>query len=380
METLSEDYIRKSYKEPTEQFNLGKWRPVPITVSKGLSGGGYKYSIKTPSGKVHTRLWAYPENSYNQLLKKNRIYFGKDNSGIPQKIIYAHESQGQPTTNYWDSTSSNKEGKKEILNLFNGNYFDTPKPTKLLIRLMNLILNNNDLILDFFSGSATTAHALMQLNAQDKGNRRYILVQLPEPTDPKSEAYKAGYKNICEIGKERIRRAGEKIVGSETLVSQKDGTKVPFPDIGFKVFKLDSSNIKEWDSDYRNLEKNLLDTVDNIKPDRTREDLLYEILLKYGLDLTIPIEEELTLTDKKVFVIGLGSLVVCLDNNITLDTVEAIAKLKEKYQTDTMRVVFKDNGFDNSETKTNAIQILKQYGVDDVKRDKYRTISNYYKQ
>ena len=205
-----------------------------------------------------------------------------------------------------------------------------------------------------------------KLNAQDNGNRRYILVQLPEPTDPKSEAYKAGYKNIYEIGKERIRRAGEKIIGSETLVSQKDGTKVPFPDIGFKVFKLDSSNIKEWDSDYENLEQNLLDTVDNIKPDRTQEDLLYEILLKYGLDLTIPIEE-LTLTDKKVFVIGLGSLVVCLDNNITLDTVETIAKLKEKYQTDIMRVVFKDSGFDSSETKTNAIQILKQHGIDDVK-------------
>jgi adenine-specific DNA-methyltransferase len=225
----------------------------------------------------------------------------------------------------------------------------------------------NSLVLDFYSGSATTAHAVMQLNAEDKGNRKYILVQLPEPTDEKSEANKAGYKNICEIGKERIRRAGEKIIGGEALAShKKDGTKVPSPlDIGFKVFKLDSSNIKEWDSGFDNLEQNLLDAVDNIKENRTSEDLLYEILLKYGLDLTLPIEERV-IENKKVFVIGYGALIVCLDDEITTDVVEQIAKLKDEYQSSIVRVVFKDGSFKDAVVKTNALQILKQFGIDEV--------------
>ena len=207
----------------------------------------------------------------------------------------------------------------------------------------------------------------MQLNSEDGGKRKYICVQIPEPTDEKSEANRAGYKNICEIGKERIRRAGEKIIGGEALAShKKDETKVQFPlDIGFKVFKLDSSNIKEWDSDFDNLEQNLMDATENIKSDRNSEDLLYEILLKYGLNLTLPIEEKI-IEEKKVFIIGFGALVVCLDEDITTDTVEAIAKLKEEYEAETMRVVFKDSSFKNAVVKTNAIQILKQYGIDEV--------------
>jgi adenine-specific DNA-methyltransferase len=251
--------------------------------------------------------------------------------------------------------------------LFQKPPFDTPKPTLLIRKIMELNCNNSDLILDFFSGSATTAHAVMQLNAEDGGERKYICVQIPETTDEKSEAFKAGYQNICEIGKERIRRAGDKIIGSEALAShKKDGTKVPFPlDIGFKVFKLDSSNIKEWDSDFDNLEQNLLDAVDNIKENRTSEDLLYEILLKYGLDLTLPIEERV-IENKKVFVIGYGALIVCLDDEITTDVVEQIAKLKDEYQSSIVRVVFKDASFKDAVVKTNALQILKQFGIDEV--------------
>jgi adenine-specific DNA-methyltransferase len=244
--------------------------------------------------------------------------------------------------------------------------FDNPKQLSFMSRIVSLA-DNDSIVLDFFSGSATTAHSVIQLNSEDNGHRKYICVQLPEETDEKSEAFNAGYKNICEIGKERIRRAGEKILGGETSVSQKDGTKVPAPDVGFKVFKLDSSNIKAWDPESDNLEQNLWDSVENIKSDRSSEDLMYEILLKYGLDLTLPIEE-LTLAGKKVYVVGLGALVICLDEAITLDTVEAIAALKEKYESDDlMRVVFRDNGFKDAEVKTNAIQILKQSGIDDVK-------------
>jgi adenine-specific DNA-methyltransferase len=203
------------------------------------------------------------------------------------------------------------------------------------------------------------AHAVMKSNVEDEGDRKYILVQLPEQTDEKSEAYKAGFKDICEIGKERIRRAGEKIKADH---HDKDLSNL---DIGFKVFKLDSSNIKEWDSNFDNLEQNLLDAVDNIKENRTSEDLLYEILLKYGLDLTLPIEEKL-IENKKVFVIGYGALIVCLDDEITTDVVEQIAKLKDEYQSSIMRVVFKDGSFKDAVVKTNALQILKQFGIDEV--------------
>ena len=219
---------------------------------------------------------------------------------------------------------------------------------------------NDDIILDFFSGSATTAHAVMKLNSEDDGNRKFICVQLPESTDEKSEAYKAGYKNICEIGKERIRRAGEKVK------SESGKTEL---DIGFKVLKLDSSNIKSWDSDFENLTDNLLDSIENIKSDRNEEDLVYEILLKYGLDLTLPIEE-LQINDKKIFSIGFGSLVCCLDNDIDTNIVEKIAELKKQFETDfgleNMRVVFKDSSFKDSVVKTNALQILKPNGINEV--------------
>ncbi|MDP8033986.1 DNA methyltransferase [Pasteurella atlantica] len=241
-EPLSESYINKSYKNPNEKFPLGKWRPVPITVSKGLSGGGYEYEIETPSGIKHNRLWAYPEESYKKLLANNLIYFGENNSGIPQKIIYAHDSKGQPTTNYWDNTSSNKEGKKEILSLFNNlRIFETPKPTKLLKRILQIATNKNDLILDFFAGSGTTADAVMQLNAEDNGNRKFILVQLPELIDPKKN--KTAYdfvKNelgiekptIFEITKERIIRSHKKIL-QENNVETGHALSVQ----GFKIYK-----------------------------------------------------------------------------------------------------------------------------------------------
>jgi len=245
-----------------------------------------------------------------------------------------------------------------LSNLFNGKIFDNPKPFGLLFNVFNFG-GKNDIVLDFFSGSATTAHTVMKQNIKDGGNRKYICVQIPEETDEKSEAFKNGYKTICEIGKERIRRAGEKIKEDN---KKKDLSNL---DIGFKVFKLDSSNIKEWDSDFDNLEQTLEDSVENIKPDRTSEDLLYEILLKYGLDLTLPIEEKI-INNKKVFVIGYGALIVCLDDDITSDIVEEIGKLKEAYETDTMRVVFKDSSFRNAVDKTNSIEILKQFNIDEV--------------
>lgn len=242
-----------------------------------------------------------------------------------------------------------------LTNLFDKKIFDNPKPFGLIYNVMNFG-NKDDIILDFFSGSATTAHAVMKLNSEDDGNRKFICVQLPETTDEKSEAYKAGYKNICEIGKERIRRAGEKVK------TESGKTEL---DIGFKVLKLDSSNIKSWDSDFENLETNLLDVVENIKSDRSEEDLLYEILLKYGLDLTLPIDEK-EVNGKKLYNIGFGALIICLDSNISIDITDEIIAIKKEYDSEITRVVFKDSGFKNATEKTNIIKTLNQNGIDEV--------------
>ncbi len=180
LSSLSDEYIEKSYNEPTSDFPLGKWRPVPITVSKGLSGGGYEYEIKTPTGKIHNRLWAYPEKSFQNLLKDKKIYFGKLGDAVPQRVIYAHESNGQPTTNYWDNVATNKEGKKELLSLFSDNYFSTPKPTRLIERVLQLSTDKDSIVLDSFAGSGTTAHAVLKLNQQDCGNRKFVLVEMDE--------------------------------------------------------------------------------------------------------------------------------------------------------------------------------------------------------
>lgn len=238
-------------------------------------------------------------------------------------------------------TCLNTKGTVELRNLFDSKIFDFPKPISLIQHLIKIGTGNDGIILDFFSGSATTAHAVMDLNAENGGNRKFIMVQIPEVTDEKSEAYKVGYKNICEIGKERIRRAGDKILKES---ENKD------LDIGFKVFKLDSSNLDKWDPDYDDLQQSLY--VDNIKPDRTNEDLIYEIMLKSGIDLTYPIEKE-----NDLYIIGYGALVICLDDNITKEIADEIVKLKDKYG-HILRVVFKDNGFKSDSDKTNIKEIL----------------------
>lgn len=244
---------------------------------------------------------------------------------------------------------------KRLRDFLGGKVFDFPKDETIILKFIRMVSDQDDIILDFFSGSATTAHAVMQLNAEDGGNRKFIMVQLPELTDEKSEAYKAGYKNICEIGKERIRRAGDKIV---------EETGKTDLDIGFKVFKLDSSNVKTWDPDFANLEQTLFDLQDNIKEDRTKEDLLYEILLKIGLPLTTPIEE-IDYNGKTIYNVGFGSVLLCLEDEIDLDIVNEMMKHQSEHMTP--KVIFKESGFINDSVKTNAIQTLKKNGITDVR-------------
>ena len=327
------------------------------------------YPLNAPDGTLiypiapagYESRWICGQDKFNELNKNNLIEWKKinDEKWVVYQKFYLEGRLKQPG-NLWTKVEGNKKATRDIRELFDSKkVFDFPKPVGFLSKILQISTNSNDVILDFFAGSCSTAHSVMKLNCEDSGNRKFIMVQLPEETDETTEAYKAGYKNICEIGKERIRRAGEKI---KTDNAGKDLSNL---DIGFKVLKLDSSNIKTWDSNFDNLEQNLLDAIENIKEDRSSHDLLYEILLKYGLDLTLPIEEKI-IHAKKVFIIGYGALIVCLDDAITLEVVEAIAKLKNEYKSEITRVVFKDSSFADAVVKTNALQVLKQFEIDEV--------------
>lgn len=308
--------------------------------------------------------WRWSKEKFENELHNLIITRNEDNISIYKK--QRSQDNNRPTKkpksifNKPDYSSGN--GTQIIKELFNGKVFDFPKPINLIYDFITVGTRNDDIILDFFSGSATTAHAVMKLNSEDGGNRKFICVQLPETTDKKSEAFKAGYKNICEIGKERIRRAGELINKEFKQDLMKSNGEL---DIGFKVFKLDSSNIKSWDSDYEDLEQNLLESVENIKSDRNSEDLLYEIILKSGFDLTVQVREQ-NIDDVKIYIVDNGLLICCLEDEINLKIVEKIAQFNKQFEQDSIRVIFKDSSFKNSIIKTNAMQILKQYEINEV--------------
>ena len=281
------------------------------------------------------------------------------NYGLRRDVSDEEKGKEKAITDLLLDWGDNQDSDKEQQDILNGKYFDYTKPTKLIFNLIKSVVVGEGLILDFFSGSATTAHSVMQLNAKDDGNRKFIMVQLPEATDEKSEAYKAGYKNICEIGKERIRRAGEKI-----KEKYKDKENIENLDIGFKVLKLDTSNIRKWQPDYDNLEQSLFDSVDNYMEGRTDLDVVYEIMLKYGLDLTYPVDEFI-LAQKKVYSIGFGMLMICLDDEITTEVAKGILEKIKELAPESTRVVFKDNGLNSDSNKTNIKEILKCGGIEE---------------
>lgn len=248
----------------------------------------------------------------------------------------------------FDETILNISANAEIKNLFGNTYFSYPKPVALLKKLLLMLDLKDEIILDFFSGSATTAHAVMQLNAEDGGNRKFIMVQLPEKCDEKSEAYKAGYKNICELGKERIRRAGQKIKDENPLTTQN-------LDTGFRVLKLDSSNMKDvYYSPSDTEQTNLLDLVSNIKEDRSPEDLLFQVMLDMGVILSSEIKT-LDIKGKKVFNVNDGNLVCCFDENLTDEVVTEIAKMQPLY------AVFRDSSMSSDSVAVNFDQIFETY-------------------
>ncbi|NBL00524.1 MAG: site-specific DNA-methyltransferase, partial [Erysipelotrichia bacterium] len=345
------------YKNP-DNDPRGIWKASDLSVK--TYSKEYDYPITTPSGKTVElpagRCWMTNKQKMQELINDNRIWFGVNGDNVPSlKRFLSEVKDGITPLTIWfrKDVGDNQEAKQELLKVMPENLFDTPKSIRLIKRMVQIGTNEDDLILDFFSGSATTSQSVMEFNAENNSRRKFILIQIQEKINHEK------FHTICEVGKERIRRAGEKIIADN---SDKDLSNL---DIGFKVLKLDSSNIKAWDSNFENVEGSLLDVAENIKEDRSSEDLLYEILLKYGLDLTLPIEEKV-IDGKKVFVIGYGALVACLDDDITIEAVEAIAKLKVAYQSEIMRVVFKDASFKDAVVKTNAYQILKQFGIDEV--------------
>ena len=249
----------------------------------------------------------------------------------------------------------NQESDKEFLELFDKKYFDYTKPVKLIFNLIKSNFTEEGIILDFFSGSATTAHAVMQLNSEDGGNRKFIMVQLPEKTDEKSEAFKAGYKNICELGKERIRRAGKKIKEESPLTTQD-------LDTGFRVLKLDSTNMQDIYYSPKDISQaDLFSQVDNVKPDRTGEDLLFQVMLELGATLDSKIETT-TVAGKTIYNVAEGYLVACFDPDVTDEVVKAIAQMQPAY------AVLRDTSMKDDSTATNFEQIFKTYSPDTVTR------------
>ena len=257
---------------------------------------------------------------------------------------------------FFKDVGHSQEGAQEVSKLLDGGFFSGPKPQRLMQRLLTLAnLKSDSVVLDFFSGSASTAHAVMSKNAEDGGHRKFIMVQLPEVTDKKSEAYKAGYKNICEIGKERIRRAGKKIKEDNPLTAQN-------LDIGFRVLKCDTTNMKDVYYNPADYKFSMLSAFeDNIKEDRTPEDLLFQVMLDLGVLLSSKIEET-TIAGKKVFNVEDNYLIACFDSNVTDETIKAIAMQKPYY------FVMRDSSMANDSVATNFDQIFATYSPDTVRK------------
>mgnify|MGYP002801558991 FL=1 len=286
---------------------------------------------------VPVKGWRFTDDKLDELLRVGKIEFGIDESVQPRQKYFLEDNMTEAVSSllYYG-------GSDDAMGL----PFDNPKPIYVAKRLIKSICKQNTIILDFFSGSATTAHAVMQLNAEDGGNRKFIMVQLPEKCDEKSEAYKAGYKTICEIGKERIRRAGKKI---------KEETGKTDLDTGFRVLKLDSSNMQDVFYNPAAMTQDLLaTTIDNVKPDRTPMDLLFQVMLELGVQLSAKIEEK-EICGKKYYVVNENEIIACFDDNLNNDVITEIAKQKPLY------AVFKDKSFATDSVGINNEQLFKTY-------------------
>ena len=349
----------KNYANP-DNDPRGPWASTDFTAQ------GYRpnqmYEITTPGGTVYEppegRCWKNIESEFLKQCSEGRIWFGKDGKGIPRRKTYLYERDGKNVWTWWSNAEveHSQEATQEVKKIFDGNtFFDYPKPMRLIKKIIQIGSHDDSIILDFFSGSATTAHAVMQLNAEDGGARKFIMVQLPETTDEGGTAYKAGYRNICEIGKERIRRAGAKIAAEV-------GEKAAGIDLGFRCLRLDTSNMTDvYYAPDAVTQDGLFAQVDNVKADRTPEDLLFQTMLDLGILLSAPITVE-EIAGKRVFNVAVGFLLACFDRDVTDETVTAIAKRKPYY------AVFRDASMADDSALTNFDQLFAAYSPATVRR------------
>ena len=340
----------------------GIWKPSDMSVKTYTAENDYQ--ITAPSGRVIEppagRCWSLSKNKFLERLHDNRIWFGEDGNGVPciKRFLSELKYDGMAPTSilFYKDVGHSQEGAKEVTQLFDAGVFDGPKPVRLLTRLLTLAnLKKNSIVLDFFSGSATTAHAVMQLNAEDGGSRKFIMVQLPEATDEGGTAYRAGYRNICAIGKERIRRAGAKIAAEA-------GEKAAGLDRGFRCLRLDTSNMTDvYYAPDAVTQDGLFAQVDNVKADRTPEDLLVQTMLDLGILLSASIVVE-EIAGRRVFNVADGFLLACFDRDVTDEAVTAIAKRKPDY------AVFRDASMADDSALTNFDQLFAAYSPSTVRK------------
>ena len=366
--------MNERYKNP-DNDPRGPWQSGDLVASGERSNG--HFIITSPkSGKTFDvpqgKHWVYSESNLRKLVEDNQIWFGEDGNSFPRKKRFLSDVQdGRTASTIWlsEEVGHNQTATREVKHLFDDNkYFDFPKPVSYIKQMLMVSTKNEDIVLDFFSGSATTAHAVMQLNAEDGGNRKFIMVQLPEATDEKCEAYKAGYKNICEIGKERIRRAGKKIVEEQEkkrmeeglFAGSSTGSEARPLDIGFRVLKLDSSNMQDVYYSPEQFNENLL-FEDNIKPDRTDEDLLFQAMIELGIELSAKIEKR-EIAGKTVWSVADNYLMACFDKDVNETAITEIARQHPYY------FVLRDSSLATDNVADNFEQIWEEYSKETIRR------------
>ncbi|QTH69123.1 site-specific DNA-methyltransferase [Lacticaseibacillus paracasei] len=348
------------YSNP-DNDSRGPWKSSDFSVGPAVESN--VYAIRIPSGRTvlppSGRSWLLSEPRYKEALQENRIWFGKDGNSVPStKRFLSEVKQSVTPMTIWkyQDVGHSQQASQDLKKLFNGKaYFTYPKPVGLIKRIAQLYSKPDSIVLDFFSGSATTAEAVMKLNVEDGGHRRFIMVQLPEQLSEKDVAYKDGYKTIPEIAEERIRRAGEKLITEDPLLADK-------LDVGFKVFELAKSNIKKWNLEPKNLNSQFELLANNFEEEAKSDDVMYEVMLKQGLDLTYPVNET-KVGDTVIYDVAFGAMFVVLGDIITSDVAGRIIKKIEHEKAENSVVVLQDEKFVNDAEKLNTIEQLNASGI-----------------
>lgn len=347
------DEANSRYSNP-DNDPRGDWKSSDLSVGPAVESN--IYPITTPSGRVVTPpsgySWRLSKSKFKEYVEDNRIWFGETGNNVPsiKRFLSELRKSGITPMTFWryEEVGHSQDATQKLAKLFGGKkYFDYPKPVDLIKRTLQLYSDKDCIVLDFFSGSATTAHAVMQLNAEDQGQRRYILVQLPEKTEDTSEAYKDGIKDICEVGIKRIKLASEQIKSNSNLNTQD-------LDTGFRVFRVDSSNYEEVEHTPKDWNQQELDLfLNNIKADRTDLDLLFGCMLDWGVQLSLPMTTE-EVDGKNIYTVNEGDLVACFAEKVTDDVVRAMAEKQP------LRVIFRDSCFERDADKINIYETFKQ--------------------